>query len=67
MWNLWVTHQEYWCSSVLGIYFSLDGYEKDNVIYKWKDGAGEVEKKSIAQFDMNEVELNSTTEPYVSG
>ena len=67
MWNLWVTHQEYWCGSVLGIYFSLDGYEKDNVIYKWKDGAGKVEKKSIAQFDMNEVELNSTTEPYVSG
>ena len=51
----------------IGIYFSLDGYEKDNVIYKWKDGAGKVEKKSIAQFDMNEVELNSITELYVSG
>ena len=51
----------------MGIYFSLAGYEKDNVIYKWKDGAGEVEKKSIAQFDMNEVELNSTTILYAGG
>ena len=47
--------------------FSLDGYAKDNVIYKWKDGAGKVEKKSIAQFDMNKVELNSTSILYVSG
>ena len=67
MGNYWVTHQDYWYSSVLGIYFSLDSYKKDDVIYKWKNGTGKVEKKSIAQFDMNEVELNSTTEPYVSG
>ena len=61
------THQEYSYSSVLGIYFSLDGYNEDNVIYKWKDDPVKVEKKSMAQFDMKEVEPKSTTKRYISG
>ena len=51
----------------MGVYFSLDGYTVDDVIYKWKDDKVKVEKKSIAQFDMEEVERNSTTISYVSG
>ena len=61
------THQEYSYNSVLGIYFSLDGYNEDNVIYKWKDDPVKVEKKSMAQFDMKEVEPKSTTIRYISG
>ena len=38
-----------------------------DVIYKWKRDTITVEKKSIAQFDVKDVQLRSEVMSYVSG
>ena len=38
-----------------------------DVIYQWKKDTVTVERKNIAQFDMDGVQLNSSVMSYVSG
>lgn len=49
------------------MFFSVDSLNTNDLNYKWKTDEAIVEKKSIAQFDMNKVELNSTNTTYISG
>ncbi len=49
------------------ILFVLDGHSMKDVIYKWKRDTVLVEKKSIAQFDVKDVQLRSEVMSYVTG
>ena len=49
------------------MFFSVDSLNTNGLNYKWKTDTAIVEKKSIAQFDMTKVELNSTNTTYISG
>ncbi|CAH3025688.1 unnamed protein product, partial [Porites evermanni] len=51
------------CMLIFGSY----SFNTNGLNYKWKTDTAIVEKKSIAQFDMNKVELNSTNTTYISG
>ena len=47
--------------------FSVDSLNTNGLNYKWKTDTVIVEKKSIAQFEINKVELKSTNMTYISG
>ena len=47
--------------------FCVDSLNMNGLYYKWKNDKVIVEKKSIAQFDINKVELSSRNVSYISG